>query len=127
VLLEFLEDGIEDEFRRERGLGRLQTGERAEFLVLPQREGTLEEVPIACSLGCNLGGRPELDEVLVEGAEQVECELSRERDFTLRDDEPESRRPRENAIECLLVEGVVDDRAFRDGGSGYTEQVRAAS
>src|SRR3989475_11228077 len=67
------------------------------------------------TLGRDRGWRPKLDEVLVERAEQVERKLLREGDLALRQKETQPRGLRQDFVERLFVERVVDDRAPRDG------------
>ena len=113
--LHFLEEGVQDQFGGQRCLRRLQAGEGPQFLVLPQLERPAQEVPMTPTLGRDLGWRPKLDEVLVERAEQVERKLLREGDLALRQKETQPRGLRQDFVERLFVERVVDDRAPRDG------------
>src|SRR5256885_4395017 len=59
--------------------------------------------------------------VLVERTEQIERELVRERQLALVQQETQPCRLGENLLERFFVERVMDDRASRDGRSGWAE------
>src|SRR5207245_8030925 len=98
-----------------------QLCESPEFRVLAQVEGSAQEVPIPLRLRRDFCGGPELDEVFVKRTEQVECKIVRHREIALVQQETQPHRPREYLPERFFVERIMDDRAPRDGRSGWAE------
>ena len=89
--------------------------------MFAQSEGATDEVAVRPSFWDDRVRREQFHEILVEGAEQVEREISRLRSREGFQEQPQAGGPRKDVGEGLLIERIVQDDAARQDGGGRPE------